>query len=132
MWKTTFIGALGQDAELKKVGDGPCCSFSVAVNYFDKKEKLVAWIDVSLFGARAEKVAPLLVKGTKVVVSGSMKLRSYVSKDGPKTVADVRADDVEIAQYADHAQGGDEREEAPAFAPRGGGYGASSPRGQRY
>ena len=113
MWKTTLLGSLGRDAELKQVGDSQCCSFSVAVNYFEKSEKQTAWVDVSMFGGRAEKVAPLLLKGTKVVVTGSMKLRTYKTSSGEtKTVADVRADDVEIAQFADHGQGG---------APAGGG-----------
>lgn len=113
MWKTMFDGSLGRDAELKQVGDGPCCSFSVAVNYFEKKEKLTAWVDVSFFGARAATVAPMLLKGAKVVIVGSQKLRTYESKDGPKTVVDVRADDVEIVKFAGDGQG--------AGAPQGGG-----------
>lgn len=128
MWKTTFLGSLGRDAEMKQVGDGQCCSFSVAVNYFEKSEKQTAWIDVSLFGGRAEKVAPLLVKGTKVVVTGSMKLRTYKTTAGEtKTVPDVRADDVEIAQFADHGQG------PPAGGGGGyggGGMGSGAPRGR--
>lgn len=120
MWKTTFNGALGRDAELRQVGDSPCCSFSVAVDYYEKKEKLTAWVDVSLFGARATSVAPLLLKGAKVVVTGSMKLRTFDSKGTPKTIVDVRADDVEIVKYADDAN---------ASAPHGGGQ-SSGARGR--
>jgi single-stranded DNA-binding protein len=115
MWKTMFDGSLGRDAELKQVGDSPCCSFSVAVNYYEKKEKLTAWVDVSLFGPRAVTVAPMLLKGAKVVVMGSQKLRTFDSKDGPKTVVDVRADDVEIVKFAGDGQG--------AGASQGGGGG---------
>jgi single stranded DNA-binding protein len=81
-----IAGRLGRDAELRQ-GSEPTKSvvnFSVAedIGYGDKKE--TQWWNCALWGARAEKIATYLTKGTPVTVVGNPKLREYDKRDGSK------------------------------------------------
>lgn len=105
----TIAGQLGRDAETRYLPNGdPVASFSVADS--QGKDKATIWWRCSLFGKRAESLAPYLVKGQAVIVSGTVTEREYTDKDGqPRKAQEVRVQDVAL-------QGG-RREEAPARAP---------------
>jgi len=78
----TFSGNLGKDAKLEATQGGtPIARFSVAVTsgYGDKKK--TTWVSCGLFGKRAESLAPYLLKGQQVVVSGEASLNEW-EKDG--------------------------------------------------
>lgn len=77
----SFTGNLGKDAELRHTKDGdPVSGFSVAVKSgFGKNEKTI-WVDCSLWGKRAEALAPYLKKGGQVAVSGELQTREYEGK----------------------------------------------------
>lgn len=86
----SISGNLTRDAELKVTQSGtPFLSGSVAVNERVKdsqgnwtdKPNYVDWV---LFGARAEKVAGFLTKGTKVALFGSLSYSSWEDKQGNK------------------------------------------------
>lgn len=86
----SISGNLTRDAELKVTQGGtPVLSGSVAVNERVKgadgnwtdKPNYVDWV---LFGARAEKVAGFLTKGTKVALFGSLSYSSWEDKQGNK------------------------------------------------
>ncbi len=103
MKNITIAGRTGKDAETRhttQTGDS-VTSFSVAVDdgYGDKKTTL--WFDCSLWGKRGESLAPHLVKGTAVTVSGDLSKREHEGK----TYLTVRVNDVTL-------QGGGERKEA--------------------
>ncbi|MFK5283944.1 single-stranded DNA-binding protein, partial [Lacticaseibacillus paracasei] len=69
MKNLTLAGNIGKRAELRKTGNGESVAgFSVAVDdgFGDKKRTL--WFDVSIWGKRAETLAPMLTKGGKVCV----------------------------------------------------------------
>jgi single-strand DNA-binding protein len=73
---------LGRDASLKNYGGGTSV-LQMAVAYSFGKEKQTQWIDVSMFGARAEKVAPYMLKGTAIVAYiEDVHVRTYQKKDG--------------------------------------------------
>jgi len=75
------IGNLPRDAELRFLPDStPVLSFSVALNsgYGDKAQ--TDWLDCSLFGKRGESLAPILLKGTKVGVTGEFSTGKYPDK----------------------------------------------------
>lgn len=94
----SFAGNLGQDGELRFVGQGtPLLSFSVAVSYFDK-EKKTQWVRCSLFGKRAETLTPMMLKGSTVFVRGTVRLNEFVPRDGGerKTSLECNVDDVEL------------------------------------
>ena len=105
----TVAGQLGKDAEVRFLANGdPVAGFSVADS--QGKDKPTIWWNCSLFGKRAESLAPYLVKGQAVTVTGTVTEREW-EKDGVKRKSmDVRVSDVAL-------QGG-KRESAPAPAER--------------
>ena len=104
----TVAGSLGKDAEVRYLPNGdPVASFSVADS--QGRDKPTIWWNCSLFGKRAESLAPYLVKGQAVAVSGTITEREYTDKNGnERKTMDVRVNDVAL-------QGG-KREEAPHAA----------------
>ena len=105
----TVAGSLGKDAEVRYLPNGDAvASFSVADS--QGREKPTIWWRCSLFGKRAESLAPYLLKGQSVTVTGGVTEREY-EKDGVKIKAmDVRVNDLAL-------QGG-KREEAPPQTSR--------------
>ena len=93
MKNITIAGNVGKDAETRKTGSGDAVtSFSVAVEERKGQDKSTIWFDVSIWGARGEKLAGYITKGTKVAVSGDLGKREH---DG-KTYLTVRADQVTL------------------------------------
>lgn len=92
----TVAGALGRDAELRYMPNGdPVCSFSIADG--QGKDKPTIWWNASLFGKRAESLAPYLTKGQAVTITGNVTERAWTDKDGaPRKSMDVRVADVAL------------------------------------
>lgn len=112
----TIAGILGKDAEIRHLNNGdPVASFSVADS--QGKDKPTIWWRCSLFGKRAESLAPYLLKGAHVTVSGNVTERSYTDKSGQeRTGQDVRVADVAL-------QGGKrEGAQAPSSKPASDGF----------
>ena len=85
MIKLVVSGRVGQDAEVKNVGDNTVCSFSVAHTekvYGATPSEKTIWVTCSIWGERGVKLAPHIVKGTFVVVEGSGSVNSYMQKNG--------------------------------------------------
>lgn len=70
--------------------------FSLAINEYDytKKEEVVTYYDVLIFGKRAEKALERVKKGDKVVVQGRPEAEAYLPKKSkePKASVTVLAD----------------------------------------
>jgi len=79
-----FIGLcrLGRDAEIKYTGNSmPVLNMALAYNY--GKDKATQWLDVAMFGQRAETVAPYFKKGTAIVAHiENLHVETYPKKDG--------------------------------------------------
>lgn len=108
----TIAGQLGKDAETRYLPDGtPVCAFSVADG--QGRDKPTIWWNASLFGKRAESLAPYLTKGQAVTVTGTVSEREWTDKDGQKRKSmDVRVQDVAL-------QGGKREGEAkPTAKPK--------------
>ncbi len=74
-----ITGNLGKDAELKAMQDGtPVLKFSVADS--QGRDKPAIWWSADLFGKRAESLAPYLLKGQQVTVTGTLSEREYEGK----------------------------------------------------
>ena len=113
-----FAGRLGRDGEVRTTPSGKqVLNFSLAVDTFgggDKKETL--WIGCSVWGERADKLAPYLSKGKQVTVSGDIGIRQYTTQAG-----DARAEMTCNVQRLTLQGGADkpsERPAAPATASR--------------
>lgn len=67
----TGIARLGRDAVVRDAGEHKVANLSLAYNYGKKNadgKRPTVWIDASLWGERAEKLAPYLLKGQQLSV----------------------------------------------------------------
>lgn len=85
-------GNIGNGAEVKQVGSDSVCAFSIAVNKKIKGEKKTIWLDCSIWGNRAAKLAPYLLKGTRVAVTGDLDTHEH----NGKTYLKVRVNEVDF------------------------------------
>jgi single-strand DNA-binding protein len=93
MQTITIAGKLGRDAELRHTqGGDSVCSFSVAVDQRDGKDKSTNWFRVSIWGKRGDSLAPYLLKGVAVTVQGALSLSEYEGK----TQLNVRANEIAL------------------------------------
>lgn len=95
-------GNLTKDAELRyTTNQTPVAMFTVAVNDRRKNQRgewedYAHFIDCKMFGVRAEKIKPILPKGTKVCVAGKLEYSSW-EKDGQRrSRIEVIIDQIEI------------------------------------
>lgn len=126
MNNATFAGRLGRDAEVRTAGDNLVAGFSIAV---DKRgrggAKETLWVDCSLWGDRAEKLAPFLTRAKQVVVSGEVDVRTYQAQGETRAVVTLNVRELTLMGGGEAAQGGGDRQ---AAAPAAGARGASSGR----
>jgi single-strand DNA-binding protein len=90
---TSGVGRIGKDATTRHTQGGESVTgFSLAMDngFGDKKQTL--WFDASGWGKRYEAVAPYLLKGTQVFVSGELGEREH---DG-KTYKTLRLNDLQL------------------------------------
>ena len=92
------IGNVGKDAELKYTAKGdPICNFSFALTSGYGEKQVVTWVNCALFGKRAETLAPMLLKGTKIGIEGQLTNRPYTAKDGTEKLSlELRVNDVTL------------------------------------
>lgn len=108
----SFVGHVGGDAELKEVGQGQVCEFSVAITTGFGDRKTTTWVRNQLWGARAEKIVSYIQKGKKVFVIGELTQRKYTTKEGQdKTSLDVRVDRLEFCDSKGNTEGRDPDED---------------------
>lgn len=114
--KCMISGNLGSDPELRMTSGGTAVlSFTVAVNDRVKNrntnewDDYTNWVSCTMFGARAEKIAPYLSKGAKVAIDGKLRYSSW-ERDGQKrSKLEVIVEEIEfLSRY------GEERTAAPA------------------
>ena len=99
----TIIGNLAGDPELRFTQSGvPVVNFTVASTPRRYDKNSGQWVDeetlfmrCSLWRDAAENVAESLGRGTRVIVSGRLKARSYETQQGEKrTVTELEVDEV--------------------------------------
>jgi len=99
----TFIGNLTHDPELHYTPSGAAvANFTVASTprTFDRernewKDGEPLFLRASVWREAAENVAESFTKGSRVIVSGRLRSRTYETKDGEKrTVMDLEVDEV--------------------------------------
>lgn len=81
--KIVLTGRVGQDPEIKQIGENTLATFSIGVNqYRGSKEQDTAWWRCQLWGSRA-KVAEYIEVGMLLMVVGRVMVDTY-EKDGEK------------------------------------------------
>ena len=118
-----LTGNLGRDPELRAHGGDNILNFAIGVATGTKDKPETMWVDCALWGKRATTLQPYLFKGSRVTVSGPLKLEQYKAKDGtPKTRLRLSVDQIDLPP-----KGGDQSSTMPAQtqqtqqAPAGGG-----------
>ena len=132
----TIMGRLTRDPELRRTGTGiAVASFTVAVDRDfsgrDGGEKETDFIDCVAWRQTGEFVSKYFTKGSMIVVSGRLQIRSWNDKDGNKRrTAEIVADNVYFGDskrgnegnaYGGNSFGSNAYSSAPA-APSFGGY----------
>lgn len=106
----TIVGNTCADPELRFTQSGAAvCSFTVASTprVFDKqsgqyRDGEALFLRVNVWRQMAEQTAESVVRGTRVVVTGRLRQRSFETKEGEKrTVVELEADEVAVSlRYA--------------------------------
>lgn len=136
-----IMGRLTRDPELRRTGSGiAVASFSVAVERDiankESGERETDFIDCTAWRSTGEFVSKYFQKGSMIVVSGRLQVRSWTDKEGNKRrnaeiVADnvyfgsSRRDDASSGSYNNNSYGNNYGS-APA-SNYGGGYSAPAP-----
>lgn len=129
MNQVTLMGNLGSDPEYKVTQNGTgVLRIRLATN--ERRKEGEQWVDhtewhtVTVFGKRAEGLSRILSKGSKILVSGALRTRSWDdAKSGEKRWAtEVIASEVELAGGGvGHQQGQrpqqQQRQQRPAQQP---------------
>ena len=127
-----IMGRLTRDPELRRTGSGiAVASFTVAVDRDfsgrDGGERETDFIDCVAWRQTGEFVSKYFTKGSMIVVSGRLQIRSWTDKEGGKRrTAEVVADNVYFGESKRSTDGGasyGNSYSAPA-APSYGGYSA--------
>ena len=112
--RVIISGNLTRDAELRQTASGTSVlGFGVAVNDRRRNNQTGEWedyanfVDCTMFGQRAQAIAPYLRKGLKVALEGKLRYSSW-ERDGQKrSKLEVIVDDLEfMSSRNDGQQGG--------------------------
>lgn len=118
----TIAGNITRDIEIRTVGADSVGSFSVADN--QGKDKPAIFWNCQIWGKRSGSLAPYLLKGQTVTVSGTISEREYTNRDGVKVkTMELRVNDVALqggkreASSEGYQGGTGQRDTKPARKP---------------
>jgi single-strand DNA-binding protein len=91
-------GNIGKDAEIRHTPAGDqVAQFSFALSSGYGEKAVTTWLNCSLWGKRAETLAPMLLKGTQIAITGELTNRSYADKSGVnKFSLELRVNDITL------------------------------------
>lgn len=82
----TFSGRAGRDAETRYLTSGKAVTkFRLAVDRYGKKgdpKPDPMWLQVEVWGGRAQVAADYIKKGTQIIVQGELGMDVWTDKDG--------------------------------------------------
>ncbi len=101
--KVQLIGHLGQDPDIKTIGDGKkVAHLNIATNenYKNAKGEKVTetqWHSVNAWGKLADIAEKFLVKGIEIAIEGKLINRQYTDKQGNKRyITEIQANEILI------------------------------------
>ena len=101
--RVNVSGNLTRDAELRRTQGGTdVTNFCVAVSDRRKNPQTGEWedypnyVDCVMFGRRAEVLAPMLRKGSKVAIEGRLRFNSWERDGQRRSKLEVLVDEVEL------------------------------------
>lgn len=119
--RVMLSGNLTRSPELKTTPGGMAVlQMGIAVNGRRKNSQTGQWEDVpnyfdlTMFGNRAQAVSQYLDKGTKVMVDGELRWRSWQDQDGQnRSKVEVIVNEIEFARAAPQRHDGYATEDLP-------------------
>lgn len=107
------IGGIGKDADIRFTPGGEMvCQFSFALTSGYGDKQVTTWLNCNLWGKRAETLAPMLLKGTRVGITGELTNLQYTDKSGnEKYSLEVRVSDVTLLGKKDGSTGSAQRQD---------------------
>jgi len=92
MNRTTLLGRVGQEPEIKRFDNGVVCKFSLATSesYKNKQGEKVTdteWHNLVFWGKQCDVLEKWVHKGDQLFVEGKIKTRTYDDKNGVKHYA---------------------------------------------
>lgn len=122
MNKVFFIGNLTYDPELSETPSGVAvCRFSIAVNrdYADSDgNRQTDFFNCTAWRELGKTIAKYCKKGNKVMVGGSIQLRSYEDNEGIKRQAiDIIVKDVEFLTPKPKSEESHSKQDRPTLTP---------------
>jgi single-strand DNA-binding protein len=107
--RVVISGNLTRDPELRSTAGGTSVlKMGLAVNDRRKNQQTGEWedvanfVDVTMFGARAEAVSRFLSKGAKVAIEGKLRYSTWENQQGEKrSKLEVVADEIEFMSSRD-------------------------------
>ena len=97
--KVILMGRLTRDPELRRYNDESVVNFAVAMDRPSKGERKTDFINVVVWGKRADWCTNWLEKGSLVIVIGSLRSRNWEDRNGNKRVSiEVQADEVQFGE----------------------------------
>lgn len=117
------VGRLGSKPEIKYLSSGTAVTdLNIANSTYQGKEKgeKVNWLNVTVFGKRAEGCEKYLGKGSQVIIQGKLDYQSWETKDGQKrNTIKIIADTVQFIggkknNTQDQQEPAEQKEQEPA------------------
>jgi single-strand DNA-binding protein len=127
--KANGLARIGKDAEVRFTPGGtPVANVSLAFTYGKKGDdgkRPTQWVDASLWGQRAEAMAPYLLKGKQIVAYlEDVTMQSYTKGDGTTNTKMVaRLSDLEFVASGEQASSQPKAQPRPQAAPQSQGSG---------
>lgn len=123
--RVVISGNLTRDPELRATAGGTSVlKLGVAVNDRRKSQQTGEWedvpnfVDVTIFGARAEALSRFLAKGSKVAIEGKLRWSQWETQQGDKrSKLEVVADEIEFLSSRDGGSAGYSGPAPEAAAP---------------
>jgi single-strand DNA-binding protein len=123
----TLSGNLGRDPELRTTTSGShILTFSIAVSDRTKNANgewvdYTNWVDVVVFGNRAEGLSRVLSKGMRVTIQGKIRYSSWEKDGQPRSKIEVIANDIDFMSRKEDNGGynnGGAAYDAPSSKPK--------------
>lgn len=124
--RVTLIGNLGQDPELRHTQGGQAVmtlrlATTEAWQQDGERKERTDWHTLVMWGKRAEALANVLTKGSRLCAEGRLQYREWKDKEGNKRVA-AEVNVTNVVLLGGGAQGSGERTHRPADGKGTGGH----------
>jgi single-strand DNA-binding protein len=125
--KVIIVGRLGNDPEMKAVGQGATVtrlSVATSESWTDKngqKQERTEWHRVTVWGKLAELCGKYLAKGKQVYVEGKLQTRSWEDNGVKKYATDIVASTVQFLSASGGASAGSSQDNSAGMNQSSGG-----------